>query len=171
MMEQHNSDRATQNAASGESSAPDGNHAGQTTQRKQGTENNKDTNRSVESGMEYWKVQYDFYKHRTTLALAFVAALGALLGSGVFDPSRKREIIYFTFGWLLSTVVAGFSAMANARENIWKMRTVTDEQGFNRLRKPGSWSWILAWAVYIFFTLALIGFVALLAVNVLLKPA
>jgi hypothetical protein len=100
--------------------------------------------RVAQSGMEYWKAQYDFYKHFMTISLASIAAYGAVLGGLIMGPLEKSvtgdlysTLLYglflWTFLWLATAAIWAVSGMRVARRSLWEMRTVNDEEDFEKL--------------------------------------
>jgi hypothetical protein len=52
-----------------------------------------DPSRLLQSGTDYWKVQFEYYKHLMTINLAAVAAFGALLGGFYGGFTNATELV------------------------------------------------------------------------------
>lgn len=102
-------------------------------------------NRLVQSGLEYWKAQYDSAKHFMTISLASTVAAGAIAG-GVFIE-YVRDYLYLTGSLLMLTFMffltcAVFSAieMRNTSQQLWGMRDIDTEDDFYALIESSSFN-------------------------------
>ena len=127
--------------------------------------------RVAQSGMEYWKAHYDFYKHFMTISLASIAAYGAVLGGlimGALEKSATGDLystllyglFLWTFLWLATAAIWAVSGMRVARRSLWEMRTVNDEEDFEKLWHESGLArvWLFTGGSY---TLATISFLVL----------
>jgi hypothetical protein len=90
------------------------------------------TDRIFQSTIEWWKTVYDFYKHLITIALASIAAFGALLGGafrhafGLNAGSMPRFLVIGTFIAFALTAIMAVQGMHYARRSILHMRDFDD---------------------------------------------
>ncbi len=123
--------------------------------------------RLLQTGMEYWKAQQDFYKQLVTINLVAVAGFGAMLGGIFNDPdawllplwSRPFFIIAVFACYILSATEASDASM-DARINIRTMQRVETQEQFDEVMarfggwiKPSSLSVILFLAGTTLFSL------------------
>ena len=84
--------------------------------------------RIFQSTMEWWKTVYDFYKHLTTIALASIAAFGALLGGAFRDAlgpnagPMPRYLVIIAFVAFALTAIMAVQGIHYARRSILHMR-------------------------------------------------
>ena len=131
-----------------------------------------------QSGTEWYKLVYDFYKHFMTIALASIAAVGTLLG-GVFRDaigpkagSMTQVLITIVFAAFIITLMSAVEGMHLARSKVLAMhkvanfcefKTVRAERGDKFPRFPPSVIWSTVWSSYV---VGIVAFVLLLVTSV-----
>jgi magnesium-transporting ATPase (P-type) len=122
-----------------------------------------------ERRLEFWKIQYDYFKHLMTLALASIAGLGAMLG-GVFsafvgDPISEI-LIYAIFGCFVGVLLLSFEAMRGYRKRLNLLRKVVAEEDIKKL--PHTVGPYLGWLgifAFVLFAAGIFLFLAFVGVN------
>jgi hypothetical protein len=122
-----------------------------------------------ERRLEFWKIQYDYFKHLMTLALASIAGLGAMLG-GVFsafvgDPISEI-LIYAIFGCFVGVLLLSFEAMRGYRKRLNLLRKVVAEEDIKKL--PHTVGPYLGWLgifAFVLFAAGIFLFLAFVGIN------
>jgi excisionase family DNA binding protein len=130
------------------------------------TENGR-RDRLLHGATEYWKAQYDYHKHISTISLASTAAFIALLGGFFGDTSGWNEpywmrlaFIGVVFCGLLIATTSAIGAAAAAGMNLRSLREVENADGLDRLERRRPFrryslttmlALALAWAILIVF--------------------
>jgi hypothetical protein len=101
---------------------------------REGSEAKANLHFERERRLEFWKIQYDYFKHLMTLALASIAGFGAMLG-GVFsgvvgnqDSPILEILIYGIFGCFVGVLLVSFEAMRGYRKRLNLLRKVVTEE-------------------------------------------
>jgi hypothetical protein len=91
--------------------------------------------RVFQSDLEFWKIQYDFFKHLMTLAIALIAGFGAMLG-GVFEDQVVLESLG-SFAWsvpafcFILLIISATSSGIAARESANVIQELGQIQSFD----------------------------------------
>jgi hypothetical protein len=103
--------------------------------------------RLLQTGLEYWKAQHDFYRQLVTINLVAIGGFGAMLGGIFNDPdawllplwSRLFFIIVVFACYILSATEASDASM-DARINIHTMQRVETQEQFDEvMARFGGW--------------------------------
>jgi hypothetical protein len=128
----------------------------------------------VQIGTEWYKLLYDFYKHFMTVALASIAAVGALLGGPFRDAIGPgagwlpQALTVITFVAFIITLLSTVEGMHLARSKVLGMHEVTTFKQFEKHRKtpgpkyprvPPTVIWSTVWSSYV---VGIVAFILLL---------
>ena len=106
------------------------------------TDDKQRRDRLMQTGMEHFKAQSDYYKHLSTITVTAMAIFAALLG-GVFysspdglASSSRGVLILAIYGLFTVSLMLSLAAAANARGKLKHMSDVQTNKQFEDLRGP-----------------------------------
>jgi uncharacterized YccA/Bax inhibitor family protein len=150
---------------------------------KQEGRDKEQADRLRQGSVEFWKIEYDFFKHMMTFSLAAIAAFGAMLGSVFSDPYvwvqdwlvgalslSRNAVIVLTFSSFIISAVSSTLGMMHAAICVYQLGTlesVKEIEAFHQAQRKWSSKRVLQGLMIILsFGFGLLMFLTFIFTNV-----